>query len=183
MEAVLTGGIDVLLAFPALILALILSIFLGGTELPVLRTIAGTPTKALIVALGILTVPTIARITRAGVLVNTEREYVLAARTLGARNLRIMVREVLPNVLPAMFAFALIGISFLIIVEAALAFLGVADVNQASWGVMITLGRDNLDDAPHAVLFPSLFMFLTVLSINYIGDRLRQYFDVRESAL
>ncbi|MGI9599155.1 MAG: ABC transporter permease [Acidimicrobiales bacterium] len=183
IEGILTGGIDVLLAFPALILALVLSIFLGGTELPVLRTIAGTPTKALIVALGILTIPTIARITRAGVLVNTEREYVLAARTLGARDLRIMVREVLPNVLPAMLAFALIGVSFLIIVEAALAFLGVSDVNQASWGVMITLGRDNLDDAPHAVFFPSIFMFLTVLSINYIGDRLRQYFDVRESAL
>ncbi len=183
IEGILTGGIDVLLAFPALILALVLSIFLGGTELPVLRTIAGTPTKALIVALGILTIPTIARITRAGVLVNTEREYVLAARTLGARDLRIMVREVLPNVLPAMLAFALIGVSFLIIVEAALAFLGVSDVNQASWGVMITLGRDNLDDAPHAVFFPSIFMFLTVLSINYIGDRLRQFFDVRESAL
>lgn len=183
IEGILTGGIDVLLAFPALILALVLSIFLGGTELPVLRTIAGTPTKALIVALGILTIPTIARITRAGVLVNTEREYVLAARTLGARDLRIMVREVLPNVLPSMVAFALIGVSFLIIVEAALAFLGVADVNQASWGVMISLGRDNLDDAPHAVLFPSLFMFLTVLSINYIGDRLRQHFDVREAAI
>ncbi len=183
IEGVLTGGIDVLLAFPALILALILSIFLGGTELPVLRTIAGTPTKALVVALGILSIPTIARITRAGVLVNTEREYVLAAKTLGARNLRIMLREVLPNVLPSMLAFSLIGVSFLIIVEAALAFLGVSDVNRASWGVMITLGRDNLDDAPHAVLFPSIFMFLTVLSINYIGDRLRQFFDVRESAL
>ncbi|MEL6981190.1 MAG: ABC transporter permease [Actinomycetota bacterium] len=183
IEGIITGGIDVLLAFPALILALVLSIFLGGTELPVLRTIAGTPTKALIVALGILTIPTIARITRAGVLVNTEREYVLAARTLGARDLRIMVREVLPNVLPAMLAFALIGVSFLIVIEAALAFLGVSDVNSASWGVMISLGRDNLDDAPHAVFFPALFMFMTVLSINYIGDRLRQYFDVREAAI
>lgn len=183
IEGIITGGIDVLLAFPALILALVLSIFLGGTELPVLRTIAGTPTKALIVALGILTIPTIARITRAGVLVNTEREYVLAARTLGARDLRIMVREVLPNVLPAMLAFALIGVSFLIVIEAALAFLGVSDVNSASWGVMISLGRDNLDDAPHAVFFPALFMFMTVLSINYIGDRLRQYYDVREAAI
>ncbi len=183
IEGIITGGIDVLLAFPALILALVLSIFLGGTELPVLRTIAGTPTKALIVALGILTIPTIARITRAGVLVNTEREYVLAARTLGARDLRIMVREVLPNVLPAMLAFALIGVSFLIVIEAALAFLGVSDVNSASWGVMISLGRDNLDDAPHAVFFPALFMFMTVLAINYIGDRLRQYFDVREAAI
>ena len=179
----LTGGIDILLAFPALILALILSLFLAETELPVLQTLAGSQTKALIWALGILSIPTIARITRAGVLVNAEREYVLASRTLGARNLRVMAREILPNVLPAMLAFSLIGVSFLIIVEAALSFLGVGDLNTPSWGVMINLGRSNLDDAPHAVFFPALFMFLTVLSINYIGDRIRQYVDVKESVL
>ena len=183
IEGVLTGGIDVLLAFPALILALILALFLGQTELPVLQQLAGSRTKALIWALGILSIPTIARITRAGVLVNTEREYVLASKTLGARNMRIMTREVLPNVLPSMLAFSLIGVSFLIIVEAALSFLGVGDLNEASWGVMINFGRDQLDDAPHAVFFPALFLFLTVLSINYVGDRLRQYLDVRESVL
>ena len=125
IEGLITGAIDILLAFPALILALILSLFLSETDVPVLKQLAGSDNKALIVALGILSIPTIARITRAGVLVNTEREYVLASRTLGARDLRIMVREVLPNVLPAMLAFSLIGVSFLIIVEAALAFLGV----------------------------------------------------------
>ncbi len=183
IEGVLTGGIDILLAFPALILALILSLFLARTEIPVLRTLAGSETKALIWALGILSIPTIARITRAGVLVNAEREYVLASRTLGARNLRVMTREILPNVLPAMLAFSLIGVSFLIIVEAALSFLGVGDLNTPSWGVMINLGRANLDDAPHAVFFPALFMFFTVLAINYIGDRIRQYVDVKESVL
>ena len=183
IEGVLTGGIDILLAFPALILALILSLFLAETEVPVLRTLAGSETKALIWALGILSIPTIARITRAGVLVNSEREYVLASRTLGARNLRVMTREILPNVLPAMLAFSLIGVSFLIIIEAALSFLGVGDLNTPSWGVMISLGRDNLDDAPHAVFFPALFMFLTVLTINYIGDRIRHYVDVKESVL
>ncbi len=183
IEGVLTGGIDVLLAFPALILALVLSLFLASTTLPVLETLAGSQTKALIWALGILSIPTIARITRAGVLVNAEREYVLASRTLGARNLRVMTREILPNVLPAMFAFSLIGVSFLIIVEAALSFLGVGDLNTPSWGVMISFARGDLDRAPHAVFFPALFMFLTVLSINYIGDRLRSYFDVKEAAI
>lgn len=183
IEGILTGGIDILLAFPALILALILSLFLAETEIPILSTLAGSQTKALIWALGILSIPTIARITRAGVLVNAEREYVLASRTLGARNLRVMTREILPNVLPSMLAFALIGVSFLIIVEAALSFLGVGDLNTPSWGVMINLGRANLDDAPHAVFFPALFMFLTVLSINYIGDRIRHYVDVKESVL
>lgn len=183
IEGSITGGIDVLLAFPALILALIVSIFVGQTELPVLQEIGGSPNKALTIALGLLSIPTIARITRAGVLVNTEREFVLASRTVGARDLRIMVREVLPNVLPSMVAFALIGVSFLIIVQAALAFLGVGDLNQPNWGVMISLGRDQLDEAPHMVLFPSLFMFFTILAINYIGDRLREVGDVREGAL
>lgn len=183
VEGLLMGGVDVLLAFPALILAMVLVLFLGDTEVPVLSTLAGSPTKALICALGILTIPTIARITRAGVLVSTEREYVLASRTLGARDLRIMVREVLPNVLPAMIAYALIGVSFLIIIEAALAFFGLSDLNQPSWGTMINLGRDQLDEAPHMVFFPALFMFLTVLSINYIGDRIRDYYDVREAAI
>ncbi len=183
IESVLTGALDVLLAFPALILALVLALFLAETDVPVLSFLAGSPTKAIIWALGILAIPTIARITRAGVLVNAEREYVLASRTLGARDLRIMTREILPNVLPAMLAFSLIGVSFLIIVEAALAFLGLGDLNTPSWGVMINLGRSDLDRAPHAVFFPALFMFLTVLSINYIGDRIRQYVDVKESAL
>ncbi|MGF1598033.1 MAG: ABC transporter permease [Acidimicrobiales bacterium] len=183
IEGILTGGIDILLAFPALILALILGLFLAQTELPILRTLAGSPTRALIVALGILSIPTLARITRAGVLVSTEREYVLAARTIGTRDLRIMTREILPNVLPSMLAFALIGISFLIVIEAALAFFGLGDLNTPSWGVMINFGRDNLDNAPHAVFFPALFLFLTVLSINYIGDRLRQYVDVKDSML
>lgn len=183
IEGVLTGGIDILLAFPALILALIMALFLAETEIPVLRTLAGSETRALIWALGVLSIPTIARITRAGVLVNSEREYVLASHTLGARNLRVMTREILPNVLPAMLAFSLIGVSFLIIVEAALAFLGLGDLNTPSWGVMINFGRPNLEEAPHAVFFPAFFMFLTVLSINYVGDRIRQFLDVRESAL
>ena len=183
IEAILTGGIDVLLAFPALILALILAIFLAPNEWPVVSTLAGSETKAIIWALGILSIPTIARITRAGVLVTTEREFVLASRTIGTRNLRIMLREILPNVLPAMLAFSLIGVSFLIVVEAALAVLGLGDFSTPSWGVMINLGRGNLDDAPHAVFFPALFMFLTVLSINYIGDRVRQYVDVKDSVL
>lgn len=107
----------------------------------------------------------------------------VAARTLGTRNLRIIGREVLPDVLPAMFSFAFLGLAVLIIVEAALAFFGVGDVSGVSWGIMIQNGRSQIDVAPHMVLFPSIFMFLTILSLNFVGDQMRRRFDVRESGI
>ncbi|MDY7106093.1 MAG: ABC transporter permease [Actinomycetota bacterium] len=171
LESFITSALDVLLSFPALVLALALVIFLGQ----------GAPTVAL--ALAILAVPSIARVTRAATLVHSQREFVLASRTLGARNGRIMVREVLPNVLPAMFSFALINVAVLIVVEGALAFLGIGDATEPAWGVMINNGRASLDEAPHIVLFPALFMFLTILSLNLIGDKLQEILDVREAKL
>jgi peptide/nickel transport system permease protein len=71
----------------------------------------------------------------------------------------------------------------LIIVEAALAFFGIGDVSGVSWGIMIQNGRSQLERSPHMVLFPALFMFLTIISLNYVGDQLRTRFDVRESGI
>lgn len=171
LENFITSALDVLLSFPALVLALALVIFLGS----------GAVTVAL--ALAILSVPSIARVTRAATLVHSQREFVLASRTLGARNGRIMVREVLPNVIPSMLSFALISVAVLIVVEGALAFLGIGDPTEPAWGVMINNGRQSLDDAPHIVLFPAAFMFLTILSLNLIGDKLQEILDVREAKL
>jgi peptide/nickel transport system permease protein len=113
----------------------------------------------------------------------SDRDFVMASRTLGSRNLRIIARDILPNVLPAMVSFALLGLAALIIAEAALVFFGVGDVTGVSWGIMIQNGRSQLANAPHMVLFPALFMFLTVLSLNLVGDQLRTRFDVRESGI
>ena len=148
-----------------------------GESSPMEQTIWAT------IALSILSVPTIARVSRAQTMVWADREFVLESRTLGTRNLRIMVREILPNILPAMFSFAFIGIAVLIVVEAALAFFGVGDVSGVSWGIMIQNGRSQLDRAPHMVLFPSLFMFLTILALNTIGDRVRDVMDVKEGGI
>ena len=179
LDATIVAVLNVMLAIPALVLALALVAFFAppGTATAFEQTVWAT------IALSILAVPTIARVSRAQTMVWTDREFVLAARTLGARNLRIMVREVLPNILPAMFSFAFVGIAVLIVVEAALAFFGVGDVSGVSWGIMIQNGRSQLDRAPHMVLFPSLFMFITILSLNFIGDRVRDVLDVREGGI
>jgi peptide/nickel transport system permease protein len=171
--------LDILLAIPGLVLALALVAFFA----PPGSSSSTTQTAWVTVALALLAVPTIARVVRAQTLVWASLDFVVAARTVGARNLRIMVREVLPNVLPAMFSFALLGVAVLIIIESALAFFGVGDVTGVSWGIMIQNGRSQLDDAPHMVLFPSLFMFLTILALNFVGDQVRRRFDIREGGI
>ena len=128
-------------------------------------------------------IPTIARITRAQTMVWGDRDFVMASRTLGARNKRIILREILPNVVPTLVSFAFTLVAGLIIVEAALAFFGIGDVSGVSWGIMIQNGRSQLERTPHMVLFPATFMFLTIISLNFLGDALRTRFDVREGGI
>jgi peptide/nickel transport system permease protein len=103
---------------------------------------------------------------------------------MGARTSEIMFREVLPNVLPAMFSIALLGVAVVIVAEGGLSILGVGvQLPTPSWGNVLAEGRADLRDAPHIVLIPTVVIFLTVLSLNYLGDIVRARFDVRESAL
>ena len=113
----------------------------------------------------------------------SDRDFVMASRTLGTRNMRIIVREIFPNIVPALVSFAFVVGAALIIVEAALAFFGIGDVSGVSWGIMIQNGRAQLERSPHMVLFPALFMFLTILALNFVGDQLRARFDVREGGI
>jgi peptide/nickel transport system permease protein len=95
-----------------------------------------------------------------------------------------MFREILPNVIFPVLAFGLIAVGVVIVLEGSLAFLGLSvQLPQATWGGMIAEGKRHLNETTHVALIPSLCMFLTVLSLNYVGDRLRSRFDVRESAL
>lgn len=174
-ERVVIGAMDIMLAFPALVLALALVTFLSppGTQNASLGTVT--------LVLTILAVPALARITRAATLSFAQREFVTAARALGARNGRIIAREILPNVVPPMAAFALIAIAIVIVAEGALSFLGLSVASPtATWGNLIEQGRQSLDDTPWISLFPCGVMFLTLLSFNYVGDQLRRYFDVKE---
>jgi peptide/nickel transport system permease protein len=109
---------------------------------------------------------------------------VLAARAQGAKPVRIMLREVLPNVLPAMFSIALLGIAVAIVAEGTLSILGVGvRPPTPSWGNIIGLDRGRLKDSPHIIFLPALMIFFTVLSLNFLGDVVRARLDVRESAV
>jgi peptide/nickel transport system permease protein len=172
VETILMAIVDILLAFPTLVLALAIVAVLGRGL-----------TNACI-AITVVAIPAFARITRANTLTYAEREFVTAARVMGAKNSRIMIREILPNVIYPVIAFALVAIAVAIVAEGSLAFLSlsVKDPN-ASWGQMILDGRGVIEDAPHVALIPAGVMFVTVLCFNLLGDQFRQIFNVRDAAL
>jgi peptide/nickel transport system permease protein len=121
-----------------------------------------------------------ARLVRGQVLAAREREYVEAARALGASDLRIIARHILPNIIQPVVVQAAIGMAGAILAEATMSFLGLGvPPPTASWGAMLNDGRAHLFDAPHLVLFPALAVMLAVLSFNFIGDALRDYLDPR----
>ena len=126
---------------------------------------------ALILALGIVSIPVLGRITRASTLSWSEREFVLAAKAQGAKHRRILFREVLPNVLPAMYSIALLGIAVAIVAEGTLSILGASvEPDTPTWGNMIAVGRQYISR-------------FTVLALNRLGDVIRSRFDVREGGL
>jgi peptide/nickel transport system permease protein len=171
-ETLVVGGVDVLLAFPPLVLALAITSYLGASAVNITIT------------LGILSVPAFARVTRAATLTLAERDFVVAARSLGAGHLRILIRELLPNITLPLVAFFLLSVAVIIVVEGALSFLGLGVPPPApSWGNMIAEGRDSLGIAPSIAFLPAGAMFLTVLSFNIVGDRLRALTDPRPGAL
>ncbi|HEY8526066.1 MAG TPA: ABC transporter permease [Acidimicrobiales bacterium] len=180
IDTILSTLFNVLLAIPSLVLLLALvTIYASSDE----NASNARRMVVLIVALAIVSVPLLGRITRASTLAWSEREFVKAAAVLGARPWRIMFREVLPNVLPAMMSITLLGIGIAIVFEGAISLLGLGVSDVPSWGNMIASGRPELARAPHIVAIPSIAIFLTVLSLNYLGDVIRARFDVREAVL
>jgi peptide/nickel transport system permease protein len=171
-ETLVVGSMDVLLAFPPLILALAVTAYLGQSILN------------LTLILGMLGVPAFMRVARAATLSLARREFVIAAQALGATHLRILARELLPNVLLPLTAFFLVGVAITIVAEGALSFLGLGvPPPTPSWGSMIGEGRESLDIAPRLAFLPATTMFLSVLAFNLVGDRLRALTDPRQGAL
>ena len=160
----------VLLSFPGLALALMIIGLLGQ----------GLGVVSIVLSLAVIA--PVARLARATTLSFGERDFVSAARVLGATNRRIMTREILPNVLIPLSALSLLGLGLTIVGEGGLAYLGLSVENGFSWGKMIQLGAAprTLRTGPWVAFAPISAMFLTVLSLNFAGDRLRDYFDVRE---
>ena len=163
-----------LLSFPALVLAILITALLDRS----LVTVA--------ITLGILSVAPVGRVSRATTISFADREFVLAAKSLGAKHPRIIIRELLPNVLIPMGAFSLLGMGIAVVAEGSLAFLGLSVEKGPTWGKIILTASSSsrdLETAPYMALFPIVTLFLTVLALNFAGDRLRAYFDVREISL
>jgi peptide/nickel transport system permease protein len=134
--------------------------------------------------LGLLAVAPLARIVRAQTMSLREREFVLAARSLGAKPGRVILREILPNLIPAILTVAFTGLSIIIAAEGALAFLGLGvEIGTPTWGKLINDNRNQIDVAWWATFFPCLMLFLTVVSFNVIGDRLSRRFDIRQAGV
>jgi peptide/nickel transport system permease protein len=156
------------MSFPGILLAIAFVAFLG----PGIGN--------LILALSIGGWVGYARLVRAQVLATKEREYVEAARALGASDLRIMTRHILPNIVQPVIVQAAIGMAGAVLAEATMSFLGLGvPPPTASWGTMLNDARAHLFDAPHMVIFPAIAVMLAVLSFNFIGDGLRDYMDPR----
>lgn len=171
-EKMIGGAIDTFLAFPRLVF-LLMATFVFGSSLPTLT-----------IALGIVAIPSFARVARANTIRFAEREFVLAARGAGASDASIILREILPNVLMPMLVYMLLVMGFVIIAEGGLGFLGLSVPSPTpSWGGMIAEGREVLEQAPHVSMIPTIVMFLTIMSLNLVGDRMRGWFDGRESQL
>jgi peptide/nickel transport system permease protein len=186
-DSALSALFNILLAFPQLVLALTLVSVLAPNAASgslAEHTLYDKRLYTVIIAVGIVSVPILARITRANTLAWAQREFVTAARAQGAPDMRVMFREVLPNVLPAMLSIALLGVAIVIVLEGALAIFGLTiPLPYASWGNMINSQISQLDAAPPVWMVPSVLIVLTVLSLNYLGDVVRARFDVRESAI
>jgi len=154
------------LALPGILLAIAFVAFLGPGMLN------------LILALSIGGWVGYARLVRAQVLAVREREFVEAARAVGASDLRIFARHILPNILQPLIVQAAIGMAGAVLAEATLSFLGLGvPPPAASWGSMLNDARPFLFDAPHLVVFPAIAVMLCVLSFNFLGDALRDYLD------
>lgn len=165
IEATILALTNIVLAFPPLVL--------------IIAMVAhpGSPIAKVIVALSIVFTPAVIRIARANTLLFAEREFVTAARAVGMSDLRLIVREILPNLLPAFFAYGLLLVAIGAMAEAGLSYLGLSVPPPASTlGVMMASEQANVMEAPHAVFFPAATLFATIFALNFIGEFVQRQF-------
>lgn len=159
-------SIDILMCIPTFFLILVINYYLGASV------------KNLILIIGFLGWMSIARIVRGETLSVKEREYVLYAKASGQSSFKIITKHIIPSILPTIIVSATINIATAILLESSLSFLGVGVTQpNASWGSMLKDAQSYLMDAPYLAFFPGMFILLTVLSFNLIGDVLRNVFD------
>jgi peptide/nickel transport system permease protein len=161
--------VDVMFSFPDILIALSVVALLG----PSLRNA--------VIAVGISAIPWYARLVRGTVLVERQKQYFEAAKSLGASDARLVVRHIVPNALPPILVLATLGFSTAVLSAAALSFLGLgAQPPEPEWGLELALGRDLMRKAPWIMTFPGIAIAITVLGFNLLGDGLREALDPRQ---
>ena len=175
IDNILMRIIDAVLSLPSLLILILLSAILRSTELPFVNS---NSVMTISVVIGILAWPTVARLVRAVFLTFREMEYVTAAQALGASDSRIMVGEILPNGFGPIIVEATLEVGYAIMEESGLSFLGFGIMPPTpSWGNLLNAARGHLVEYPWLAIFPGLMIFFTIISINYIGDGLRDALD------
>jgi len=163
---------NVFLSFPALVLGLAIVSFLGNSLFDITLIIA------------IVAWPLLFRVVRASTIEYAERDYILAVRALGSTRGRILWKQLLPDVIPSAVTYGLVGVGIAIVAEGALSFVGQSVADPAvTWGKMIAQGSNDLQQNVSQLLAPAVAMFLTILAVNFIGDRLRSNLEAREGVL
>jgi peptide/nickel transport system permease protein len=166
VDGVIMRFVDVIISFPSLFLLIMLSSFLGSTP------------STMILVIGILSWMRVCRLVRANFIAIIGREYVTAAYALGASGKHIILRHLLPNSLGPITIAATISVSFAILTESALSYLGLGvQPPQATWGNMLRFAQDQMSTAPWTAIYPGLMIFFVSIAINFIGDGMRDAFD------
>ena len=172
VDSVLMRAMDVLFSFPAILLAI------------AILAVLGPGIGNAMIAIGLVYTPIFARITRGSVLVVSEEVFVRAARSLGARDSRIIFRHILPNVMAPIIVQTTLSLAFAILSEAALSFLGLGvQPPNPAWGRMLSEGRNFLQQAPWMGIFPGIAILVTVMAFNFLGDGLRDALDPKQKSV
>ncbi|MCQ4896648.1 MULTISPECIES: ABC transporter permease [Anaerotruncus] len=167
-DTVIMRFMDVLMAIPGMLLAIAIAASLG------------TGLRNMMIAIGLANAPGFARVARAAVLTVKDNEYIEAARSIGAGDLRIMLRHILPNAVAPIIVQSTLGVAAAILSCATLSFLGMGiQPPQAEWGAMLSAARQYLRYEPYMAVFPGLFIMITVFSLNIVGDGIRDAIDPR----
>jgi peptide/nickel transport system permease protein len=170
LDSILMRSTEAFIAFPQLFLLILLA------------ALVGTNLWTIVLVVGLLRWMPVARLVRAAFLQIKEQEYVGAARALGASTPAVMARHILPNALSPLIVAATLGVAGAILTESTLSFLGLGiQLPTATWGNMLRAAQNDMSTAPWLAFFPGLFIFLTILSVNYIGDGMRDALDPRKT--
>lgn len=182
-DKVVNIGFGVLLSIPNLVLSTALITVLAADSEDGMPASNTRKVGVMVLSLTIVIIPILGRIARSSTLQWTNREFVLASKSMGTSNFEIIRKHILPNIAPAILAIGFFAVGVVMIVEGSLSIIGIGIPGGASWGSMIGAGRNNLEFSPWEVFVPGACIAFTVLAVNYLGDYLRSMLDKRESKI